>query len=1023
MRYTLDGMLPEKAFTKKLLGNSPATLEGGGGNQQQASSQPSSQTITANPIADWAQPTATALIGSSMQNAFNIDSNGNILGSRGFTPFGGATNAQGQFTGAPISQDQYNQQLAVAGLGVAGPSALQQQSYQGAQNLQMPGQFGAATGAAGMGTMEALTAGNRYNQMATDPNAQQAFMSPYIQNALTPQLEEMQRQYGITGTQEASQATQQGAFGGGRDAIMQAENQRNKNMAMNQAIGQGYQNAFTAAQQAQQYGANLGLQGAQAGIQGAGQLAGIGGQQLAAQQGILGTQNQMGMQQQQNQQNIINQAIQNYSNQQQYPQQQAANIMNLLRSTPTTQTQTQYAAPPSAVSQIAGLGTAGLAASKLMAGGGIAKVKKFDVGGEVENDLYKMPTDALTNEVKITPSKTIKDTGNAILKERAMGTQPPQNFAPGGIVAFADGGDTTDDDEEEDDIPMMGNPMGEAYLPSMITRGVPTNKQAPAQPVSDIPKHKFYDLIKSTANDMGVDVNAALKLAHKETGNLNTPEKAVSRAGAQGVLQIMPKTGQSLGLKDPFNPEENVQKGLEYFKKLYQKYGDYKTAAIAYNWGPGNTDKWIKSGRDMNALPAETYKYQMSFAQGGVAEARKSGLAAIEKMPSMPEGYKGSLMDFLNSPEGREYIKAKSIAKNAIIANTPLPDIDKMNLGPNSYKTIPQKGIPQVDSTLPDYTNDVPYSPTAASQPVVNKPQFNPAVNQAVKPSSGIASGLPDYTNDVPYSPNAASQPLEQASEAPEPQKQEPAKMSSRELLESYLMDKWNKQGEEADKDKWMSLLSAGLGMMSGTSPYAAANIGQGAQQGIAAHMMARKNQQLQQNALLSGMLGLEKQKGLENYYKSMSDDRKLALIQQAQISNARIAAELRGQDLSAQDRQDRLDEIRRNNDLIAQARSDALSERKEARTDLNRRSAIDDLRMMEDSYKKSLESQFIKQNPMWHMDPKMKSAYDVELQKFYNSPQYQDQRKQAYPNVDFSVPQIKTDNVIRFDNKGNPVK
>ena len=78
---------------------------------------------------------------------------------------------------------------------------------------------------------------------------------------------------------------------------------------------------------------------------------------------------------------------------------------------------------------------------------------------------------------------------------------------------------------------------------------------------------------------------------------------------------------------------------------------------------------------------------------------------------------------------------------------------------------------------------------------------------------------------------------------------------------------------------------------------------------------------------------------------------------------------------------------------------------------------------MMEDSYKKSLESQFIKQNPMWHMDPKMKSAYDVELQKFYNSPQYQDQRKQAYPNVDFSVPQIKTDNVIRFDNKGNPVK
>jgi hypothetical protein len=200
VKYTLDGMLPERAFKKKLFSNSPATLEGGG-SQPAPAAQPSQQTITSNPIAEWAQPTATALIGSSMQNAFNIGPNGEILSSRGFTPFGGATNAQGQFTGAPISQDQYNQQLQVAGLGVAGPSALQQQSYQGAQNLRMPGQFGAATGAAGMGTMDALTAGNRYNQSATDPYAQQAFMSPYIQNALTPQLEEMQRQYGITGTQ------------------------------------------------------------------------------------------------------------------------------------------------------------------------------------------------------------------------------------------------------------------------------------------------------------------------------------------------------------------------------------------------------------------------------------------------------------------------------------------------------------------------------------------------------------------------------------------------------------------------------------------------------------------------------------------------------------------------------------------------------------------------------------------------------------------------------------------------------
>ena len=97
--------------------------------------------------------------------------------------------------------------------------------------------------------------------------------------------------------------------------------------------------------------------------------------------------------------------------------------------------------------------------------------------------------------------------------------------------------------------------------------------------------------------------------------------------------------------------------------------------------------------------------------------------------------------------------------------------------------------------------------------------------------------------------------------------------------------------------------------------------------------------------------------------------------------------------------------------------------ERKEARTDLNRRSAIDDLRMMEDSYTKNLQKQYIDKNPMWQFDPKLKAAYEADVLKLQSLPQYLDLRKQAYPNVDFSTPQIKTDNVMRFDNKGNPVK
>ena len=665
-----------------------------GGSQPAPAAQPSQQTITSNPIAEWAQPTATALIGSSMQNAFNIDSNGNILGSRGFTPFGGATNAQGQFTGNPISQDQYNQQLQVGSLGVAGPSALQQQSYQGAANLQVPGQYNQASnmaGAAGIGALgttgqagmygaqgdiagqraagmsnmyggmgaqsgqqaagmsnlygglgaqsgqqyagqsagagqqgsdigqqyagqsgmygglgamagqQGANIGQSLGQMSTNANAQQAYMNPYLQNSLQPQLEEMQRQYGITGTQQAGQATQQGAFGGGRDAVMAAENQRNKNMAMNQAIGQGYNTAFQNAQQQMNasnqaalagnqqalsgYGMGLqgagqagtqalagnqqalsgygqagsqalagygmGLQGAgQAGsqslagygmgLQGAGQagsqamqgagiglqgvgaqqagygqagqagatLAGIGGQQLAAQQGILGLQNQMGTQEQQNQQNVINQAMQNYSNQQQYPQQQAANIMNLLRSTPTTQTQTQYAPPPSALSQTAGLAGTALAGYKLAgATGGLPKdfeVKKMAGGGiasgvppgKLQHMLGMLSDEQLALKAK--PQMSDPDTLAAVLGEQAFRTNardnvPTTGFAPGGIVAFAEGGNEGKEKyigEKEDDalinnILMSGlsggmNPnfVGESQTPSKYNpQNVPISKQ------------------------------------------------------------------------------------------------------------------------------------------------------------------------------------------------------------------------------------------------------------------------------------------------------------------------------------------------------------------------------------------------------------------------------------------------------------------------------------------------------------------------------------------------------------------
>ena len=72
---------------------------------------------------------------------------------------------------------------------IAGFTPLQQQAMQGAANLGPSRQLGLGTQMAGIGGLNAMNAGNQYNMGATNPMQQQAFMSPYVQNSLNPQLQ------------------------------------------------------------------------------------------------------------------------------------------------------------------------------------------------------------------------------------------------------------------------------------------------------------------------------------------------------------------------------------------------------------------------------------------------------------------------------------------------------------------------------------------------------------------------------------------------------------------------------------------------------------------------------------------------------------------------------------------------------------------------------------------------------------------------------------------------------------------
>jgi hypothetical protein len=269
----------------------------------------------------------------------------------------------------------------------AGFTPLQQQAQQGIANLQPSQQLDVATQLGGRAGFNAMNAGNQYNAMATNPYAMQAYMSPYIQNALNPQLEEARRQSDISGQMNQARAVQQGAFGGSGSALVEAERLRNLNTQLGSIYGTGLQNAFQNAQQAQQFGSTLGLQGQQAGLQGAQILGQLGQTQFGQQKDILNAQMNAGAQQQALQQQILQQQYQDFLNQKGYDKQNLAFMSDILRGVPLGQTtQQQYTAPGSSTAQIAGGLTALYGANKAGA---------FAEGGSVPHGLDKVAVDQL----------------------------------------------------------------------------------------------------------------------------------------------------------------------------------------------------------------------------------------------------------------------------------------------------------------------------------------------------------------------------------------------------------------------------------------------------------------------------------------------------------------------------------------------------------------------------------------------------------------------------------------------------
>jgi hypothetical protein len=429
---------------------------------------------------------------------------------------------------------------------------------------------------------------------------------------------------------------------------------------------------------------------------------------------------------------------------------------------------------------------------------------------------------------------------------------PVATGAGGGIIAFADGGEA-DDDEEDDDSSDSGMNKEERMLFQKLSAH--QQEEAPQAQAEEPEGEEGDEGIESLSGMAGVAAKNArhtLKedihktqpeqhdallhhVLYKESrgqrydknGNLLTSSK-----GAMGEMQVMPGTVKSpgFGVEPARNnsPEEMARVGREYLGALHNRYGNNELTAIAYNWGPGNTDKWLASGADMSKLPKETRDYvkdvpkgaaggEVHFDKGGFLDRLSNFFIPPYPAPPADNGGYPANVDISKPYIGNPHLAAQGAKAGAVPAKPVAPVISPAQTNRNAVFAQTQDTEDQ-EAGMPQQQNTPNYDATTEAEdqgfgPIQNNP---PGANMEVSPDNDYVK---QYAN--------------------------------------YLKQRQEGVEKNYQNDKYMALLQAGLGMMGGTSPHAAANIGQGASQGVAYMANANRQRGAEENAILSGKLGL----------------------------------------------------------------------------------------------------------------------------------------------------------------------
>lgn len=167
--------------------------------------------------------------------------------------------------------------------------------------------------------------------------------------------------------------------------------------------------------------------------------------------------------------------------------------------------------------------------------------------------------------------------------------------------------------DSEDDL-FLSSGLGNLMIQTSAARSQMIDKYAAVEKytlMQPLPNNRgeIDQLIDRVAKHVSLDPDLIHSVVSAESAYKSD---AVSHAGAEGLMQLMPATAEELGVKNSFDPQQNLLGGSRYLKQLIDKYdGDLDHALAAYNWGQGNVDR-----HGLGKMPHETRTYISRVRQG-----------------------------------------------------------------------------------------------------------------------------------------------------------------------------------------------------------------------------------------------------------------------------------------------------------------------------------------------------------------------------------------------------------------------